>query len=119
MNEQKPILTGQTDWARLAAMTDEDIDLSDIPEITAEQFARAKPLGQLLAEKGIQYEFPKGSTITVVEEHEDGTSTTYVVPRSKPVYLDPRVEKYFPTSEAVNRALLGLIALIPEKVAAS
>jgi hypothetical protein len=30
----------QTDWQRLDAMTDEDIDLSDFPEITPEQFAR-------------------------------------------------------------------------------
>lgn len=31
-----------TDWARLDAMRDEDIDLSDIPEVTEEQMARAK-----------------------------------------------------------------------------
>lgn len=30
-----------TDWARLDAMTDADIDLSDCPEITPEMFARA------------------------------------------------------------------------------
>ena len=31
----------QTDWVRLAAMKPEDIDLSDIPETTPEEFARA------------------------------------------------------------------------------
>lgn len=31
----------QTDWERLATMQDEDIDLSDIPEITPEMFAKA------------------------------------------------------------------------------
>ena len=31
----------QTDWARVNAMRDEDIDLSDIPEVTEEQRARA------------------------------------------------------------------------------
>jgi uncharacterized protein (DUF4415 family) len=31
----------QTDYERLDAMTDEDIDFSDIPEITPEMFARA------------------------------------------------------------------------------
>ena len=31
----------QTDWARLDALADEDIDLSDIPEITPELFAKA------------------------------------------------------------------------------
>lgn len=30
-----------TDWERLDAMQDEDIDLSDAPEITPEMFARA------------------------------------------------------------------------------
>jgi uncharacterized protein (DUF4415 family) len=30
-----------TDWNRLDAMQDEDIDLSDIPEITPEMFAKA------------------------------------------------------------------------------
>lgn len=31
----------QTDWQRLDAMTDEDIDLSDCPEVTPELFAKA------------------------------------------------------------------------------
>ena len=31
----------RTDWKRLDAMKDEDIDLSDIPAITPEMFARA------------------------------------------------------------------------------
>ena len=30
-----------TDWDRLDALQDEDIDLSDIPEITQEMFAKA------------------------------------------------------------------------------
>jgi uncharacterized protein (DUF4415 family) len=30
----------QTDWKRIDAMKDEDIDFSDIPEITPEMFAR-------------------------------------------------------------------------------
>lgn len=30
-----------TDWERIEAMTDDGIDLSDIPEVTPEQFARA------------------------------------------------------------------------------
>jgi uncharacterized protein (DUF4415 family) len=36
---KKPLID-QTDYDRLAVMKDEDIDLSDIPEITAEMFAR-------------------------------------------------------------------------------
>ena len=31
----------QTDWARVDALVDQDIDLSDSPEITPEMFARA------------------------------------------------------------------------------
>lgn len=31
----------QTDWQRLDTMSDEDIDLSDCPEITPELFAKA------------------------------------------------------------------------------
>ena len=32
----------ETDWATVEQMTDKEIDLSDIPEVTAEQMARAK-----------------------------------------------------------------------------
>jgi uncharacterized protein (DUF4415 family) len=31
----------KTDWKRVDAMTDEGIDLSDVPEISTEMFARA------------------------------------------------------------------------------
>jgi uncharacterized protein (DUF4415 family) len=34
--------TSRTDWARIDAMTDYDIDTSDIPPLTDEFFARAK-----------------------------------------------------------------------------
>ena len=37
----KKSATDQTDWKRIDAMTDEDIDFSDIPEITPEMVARA------------------------------------------------------------------------------
>ncbi len=32
----------ETDWARVAAMTDADIDLSDVPEISAERIRAGK-----------------------------------------------------------------------------
>lgn len=41
MNKQNSTQESQTDWARIDAMTDEDIDLSDIPEITEEMWAKA------------------------------------------------------------------------------
>ena len=41
MSNRDTSQASQTDWARVDAMKDEDIDLSDIPEITPEMFARA------------------------------------------------------------------------------
>ncbi len=41
MNNDPISSKSQTDWERLDAMTDEDIDLSDCPEITPEMFAKA------------------------------------------------------------------------------
>jgi uncharacterized protein (DUF4415 family) len=41
MNKKYSSKTSQTDWKRLHKMCDEDIDLSEIPEVTAEQMARA------------------------------------------------------------------------------
>lgn len=41
MKERSAAGGSQTDWERLRAMKDEDIDLSDIPEITEEQMERA------------------------------------------------------------------------------
>jgi uncharacterized protein (DUF4415 family) len=42
--KKKPTLekskTDETDWARIDAMTDEDIDFSETPEATPEMFAR-------------------------------------------------------------------------------
>lgn len=41
MKQNNISTTSQTDWARLDAMQDEDIDFSDIPEVTPEMFAKA------------------------------------------------------------------------------
>jgi uncharacterized protein (DUF4415 family) len=41
MSKEPTTRKSQTDWARVDAMTDEKIDLSDCPEITPEQFAKA------------------------------------------------------------------------------
>jgi uncharacterized protein (DUF4415 family) len=41
MNSKDLKSTSQTDWAALAAMTDEDIDYSDIPPLTEKFFERA------------------------------------------------------------------------------
>ena len=43
----------QTDWERIDAMSDEEIDLSDIPEVTEEQMGRAVlRVGGKLVERG-------------------------------------------------------------------
>ena len=47
MNNKSISSKSKTDWARLDAMTDADIDLSDCPEVTPSMFAGAvvrKPL---------------------------------------------------------------------------
>ena len=41
MNKPSTSNTSMTDWERLDAMADEDIDLSDAPEISPEMFAKA------------------------------------------------------------------------------
>lgn len=42
MNEKNLEKKSQTDWARLEAMTDDDIDTSDIPPLDEKFFATAK-----------------------------------------------------------------------------
>lgn len=41
MSNEPTSRKSQTDWQRLDAMSDEDIDLSDCPEVTPEKFALA------------------------------------------------------------------------------
>jgi uncharacterized protein (DUF4415 family) len=41
MKKQSTSEESLTDWKKLDALQDEDIDLSDIPEITPEMFAEA------------------------------------------------------------------------------
>ncbi len=41
MSKRPTAAVSQTDWARIDAMQDEDIDLSEVPEVTEDQMARA------------------------------------------------------------------------------
>ena len=41
MSNESTLKGSQTDWEALGKMEDEDIDLSEIPEVTAEQIAQA------------------------------------------------------------------------------
>ena len=48
--------------------------------------------------------------------NEDGTVTEqHFVPKETAIVLEPDVKIYFPDSDSVNRALRGLIDLLPEK----
>jgi hypothetical protein len=56
----------------------------------------------------------------VVIHKEDGTdSTQYFKLEEGAVMLEPDVVKYFPTSDAVNKALRSLIEIIPVRKRAS
>lgn len=58
--------------------------------------------------------YREGYTITI--HQEDGTTVTqHFKPDADAIILEPDVQEYFPDSEAVNRALRSLIALIPQK----
>lgn len=41
MSKKSTLKDSQTDWKRINAMSDEDIDTSEVPEITEEQMKRA------------------------------------------------------------------------------
>jgi hypothetical protein len=58
--------------------------------------------------------YQQGHTVRV--RQEDGTVITqYFTLEDGAVLLTPDVRAYFPDSESVNRALRGLISLIPQK----
>ena len=65
--------------------------------------------------RGKHYQaYREGHTVKIYES--DSTVTVqYFTLEEGAVLLEPDVRAYFPDSEAVNRALRGLIALIPEK----
>lgn len=70
------------------------------------------------SKKGVRgqyyHAYRQGHTVKIHEE--DGTITThYFTLEEGAVMLDPDVREYFPDSESVNKALRGLIALVPQK----
>jgi len=52
----------------------------------------------------------KGHT-TIIHKSDGST----IVKQTRPIYLYEDVQAYFPDTKAVNDALRGLIALVPEK----
>lgn len=112
MNKNNFTLESQTDWNRLDEMKDEDIDLSDIPELTAEQLQSMRPAREVFAERGISVDPPH----TVEVYHGDGQTTTHLLaPAGQTIVLDADVHSFFPDSETVNRVLRSLITLIPQQ----
>lgn len=65
--------------------------------------------------RGKHYQaYREGHTVKI--HQVDGTVTVqYFTLEEGAVMLEPDVREYFPDSEAVNKALRALIALIPEK----
>jgi len=65
-------------------------------------------------ERGKYYQaYRQGHSVKI--HKEDGTvETHYFTLEDGAVMLEPDVSAYFPDSEATNRALRGLIALIPQ-----
>jgi uncharacterized protein (DUF4415 family) len=48
MSKKDILAKSQTDWARLEAMGDHEIDFSEIPELTAEQLQAMQPTAELI-----------------------------------------------------------------------
>ena len=113
MNKKDLLLKSQTDWTRLNEMSDDDIDFSDIPELTDEQLQSMRPVREVLVERGATYNAHRMHHVTIY--HEDGSPSTHqVAPQGNAVLLDPDVQAYFPDSESVNQTLRTLIGLIPQ-----
>lgn len=69
-----------------------------------------------------EYDFSKGIRGKHFKQMREGHQTIIhessgekIVRETRPIILAPDVQKYFPNSEAVNKALRGLIELVPEK----
>jgi hypothetical protein len=64
-------------------------------------------------ERGKYYQaYRQGHKVVIHKENGD-TEVHYFTLEDGAVMLEPDVRGYFPDSEAVNRALRGLIALLP------
>ena len=67
MNESSMSGSSRTDWVRLDALTDDEIDTSDSPPLTEEFFARAKWLmpGESMTQEAVKQEAVKQETVKV------------------------------------------------------
>jgi hypothetical protein len=69
--------------------------------------------------RGKYYKAYRQGHKVVVHKQDGKASVRYFKPEKGAVVLEPDVRKYFPTSDAVNKALRLLIELIPGKKPAS
>ncbi len=93
-------------------MTEDDIDFSDLPELSEAQLQAMQLTRHFFAERGMVYVPKPVESITM--QHDDGTVTTHsLAPHGNLITLDPDVQRYFPTSDAVNRTLRALIQFVP------
>jgi uncharacterized protein (DUF4415 family) len=63
MKKSSSLEKSQTDWNRLDSMKEDEIDLSDIPEITPEMFAKA------VVRKGLK-PAPRKTQLTIRLDHD-------------------------------------------------
>ena len=63
--------------------------------------------------RGKHHEAMKNGYTTIIHKSDGSTEIT----ETRPIFLAPDVQAYFPDTESVNQALRGLIALVPEKPA--
>ena len=61
----------KTDWARVDAMTDEDIDTSDSPVLTGQFFSRAKPWSPVKAKPQISVSVDSETLAWFEEQGQD------------------------------------------------
>lgn len=101
MNKKFTSLQSKTDWKRLETISDEEIDLTDIPELTPEQ-----------ASLGKRQEGHPSQLHEVTVHYEDGSQQTFLLGPGM-VIIDPDLRPYFPDTETVNRVLRTLLELVP------
>ncbi len=66
-------------------------------------------------ERGKYYQaYREGHTVKI-HKGDGSTEVRYFTLDEGAIMLDPDVRRYFPTAEAVNEALRGLIRLIPQQ----
>jgi hypothetical protein len=69
--------------------------------------------------RGKYYEPYRAGHKVVIHKEDGADSVQYFKLEDGAVMLEPDVRKYFPTSDAVNKALRSLIEIVPAKKRAS